>query len=671
MKPFGFLRAARTVLASLGVAFFVAACGGGGGDPGSSGSGGAATRKASSIDLSSSASALASGASIGTGIEGITITAVVKDAGNVAIPSHPVTFRTNYGTLTVSGDSTNEQGVATAVLIAPSSTSADTRANRDIVITAIAGSAREEIKVQVVGTRLSIAGYSTLSVGDSAQYRVVAQDSAGRAVPGAELAVSAARSPSSLRATTLTTNASGEATFVYVPSSAGTETFTVTGLGATAQMQVTVGSSVLRLDARSTTWRVNQAHAVVATARNNDGSIPPAGTVVRFNTTRGCVYPTTAIEATCVSVLEVPTQADGTAQAWFASPDVGQVMVTAVIGGEVSSVLNADFISVEPSQISVQSTPNSLRTNAFSTGNSSTLEAVVRDAAGNPVQDALVSFSSVTDPSGGRLAEASALTDANGRATTTYYAGPRSSGTNGVRLRASVTTVATATTPSATVSGEVNLTVGGDGLTIALGASNKIEDSPTATTYSVMHTVYVTTSAGAPVGSQPVSVSLRPGSYGVGRLCWNGKIWTRSGATSLNYPNEDLNFNGFRDPGEADHNGDGFLSPGWVANLEAADANGVASGASGPTITVTTDASGFAYFRLKYAKDYANWASMQVQASTRVGGTESVNRMAMAMLAGLADDYTEETVSPPGHVSPFGIDPFGGVGCPALGGTTP
>ena len=664
MKLFNLVRSAKYAVAYVGAAMLLAACGGGGGDPGSSNpGGGTVTPRAANIDLSSSATTLASGGVSGAGI---TITAIVKDAGNVAIPNTPVTFRTNYGTLTASGTTTNDKGVATATLTAPSDTTADTRANRDIVVAATAGTASKEIKVQVTGTRLAMSGDNALGLGETARYRVVAQDSSGNPIPGASLSVSAVKSSSDITPAKLTTDQNGEATFAYTPKEAGTDTISVSGLGTATRIQVTVGASVLRLNSNALLWDVKQIHAVVATVRDSSGYIPPVGTVVTFSTTRGCVLPTSAMVAGCGPMQDVSTQADGTATAWFSATDVGDVVVSATASavGGATGVLEARFISTAASQITLQANPNALRPSTASSNNSSSLEVLVRDSGNNPVQDVTVTFTTMEDPSGGRLAANSARTDINGRAQNTYYAGPRGTGTNGVRIRATVSGMST-------VFSDTTLTVGGDALTIGLGASNKISSAGNETLYRLFHTVYVTNAAGVPVASQPVTITIRPGSYGVGVLCWDGKSWGRSSATSTTYANEDLNFNGTRDPGEPDYNRDGYLSPGFVANAVPADSTGNVTGAGGSTLTLTTGADGFAYFQLQYAKDYASWAQMQVMASTRVGGSESVNSMAMNWLTGLAADYTSQNIRPPGYISPYGAGGHSSSQCPAVVTTTP
>ena len=664
MKIFNFVRSTKHAALYVCATLLVAACGGGGGDPGSSnpGGGGTVTPRAANIDLSSSATAISSG---GVGSSGITITAIVKDSGNVAIPNAPITFRTNFGTLTASGETTNEKGVATAVLTAPSDTTAETRANRDIVVAATAGTASKEIKVKVTGTRLAMSGDNAMGLGDTARYRVVAQDSSGNLIPGARLNVSAVKSSSVIDPTQLTTDQNGEATFTYTPKEAGADTISVAGLGASTQMQVTVGASVLRLNSDALLWDVREAHAVEATVRDSNGRIPPTGTVVTFSTTRGCVLPTSTISAGCSPMLDVATQADGTAKAWLSAADVGDVVVSATAGavGGATGVLEARFISTMPTQITLQANPNALRPSTANSNNSSSLEVLVRDREGNPVQDVTVTFTTMADPSGGRLAAASARTDVNGRALNTYYAGPRGTGTNGVQIRATVSGM-----PN--VFSDTTLTVGGDALTIGLGASNFISAAGNNTLYRLFHTVYVTNAAGVSVASQPVTISIRPGSYAVGVLCWLGEAWGRVSATSTTYANEDRNFNGTRDPGEPDPNGDGRLSPGFVANVVPADSEGNVTGAGGSTLTLTTGADGFAYFQLQYAKDYANWAQMQIQASARVGGSESTNSMAMSWLWGLADDYMDQNIRPPGNISPYGAGGHSSAQCPAVT-TTP
>ena len=75
----------------------VAACGGGGGDPGTNPGqdGGTKPLVAGSIELYPSSTTMKTGSS---GAK-LTITAIVKDKGNMAIPNIPLTLKTSYGSL--------------------------------------------------------------------------------------------------------------------------------------------------------------------------------------------------------------------------------------------------------------------------------------------------------------------------------------------------------------------------------------------------------------------------------------------------------------------------------------------------------------------------------------------------------------------------------------------
>jgi hypothetical protein len=102
--------------------------------------------------------------------------------------------------------------------------------------------------------------------------------------------------------------------------------------------------------------------------------------------------------------------------------------------------------------------------------------------------------------------------------------------------------------------------------------------------------------------------------------------------------NEDLDRDGIRDVGE-DVNNNSRLDPGNVAT-PVPD-------------TVTTDASGFGSFDVLYAREFT-WVEVALEASTTVAGSEFSSR-AVFFLPGLADDFNDLLVPPPGRVSPFGI----------------
>ena len=97
-----------TIVAAVGVV----ACGGGGGSAGTSpfgsgGTGGGTTSSAASIDV------IASSVEVKSAGDQVTITAIVKDPGNVSLPKAPVTFSTDTGTLTSAATVTDGAGPGT------------------------------------------------------------------------------------------------------------------------------------------------------------------------------------------------------------------------------------------------------------------------------------------------------------------------------------------------------------------------------------------------------------------------------------------------------------------------------------------------------------------------------------------------------------------------------
>ena len=100
---------------------------------------------------------------------------------------------------------------------------------------------------------------------------------------------------------------------------------------------------------------------------------------------------------------------------------------------------------------------------------------------------------------------------------------------------------------------------------------------------------------------------------------------------------EKIHQNGFPDANE-DFNLDGNLTPGNVATA---------------TSNILTDALGFATTTVAYTQDFATWATVTLTAKVSVAGSETTSSVTFT-LPGLAADYTNKTVSPPGRISPFG-----------------
>jgi hypothetical protein len=178
---------------------------------------------------------------------------------------------------------------------------------------------------------------------------------------------------------------------------------------------------------------------------------------------------------------------------------------------------------------------------------------------------------------------------------------------------------------------------------IRVGTDNLIQSDPPK--YRKIWVAIVTDTAGRAVSGATVTFALRsgtatnPGGFLKGRYVLPGPApavqqWQQ--APSAACANEDANFNAILDPGE-DLNGNGLLDPPGVSDVNP---------------TGVTDASGFAQATISYPKNYASWAQVTLEAST--GGAGATPATATFLLDGLASDYSDLNVAPPGDISPFG-----------------
>jgi hypothetical protein len=105
--------------------------------------------------------------------------------------------------------------------------------------------------------------------------------------------------------------------------------------------------------------------------------------------------------------------------------------------------------------------------------------------------------------------------------------------------------------------------------------------------------------------------------------------------------NEDVNHNGVLDksPFDEDTNHNGELDPENAASVPG---------------HVVTDASGFAFFDVVYAREFNTWLEVDLRARATVTGSEGLSH-AVFFLPGLASDFTNCNVAPPGVVSPYGM----------------
>ncbi len=450
-------------------------------------------------------------------------------------------------------------------------------------------------------------------------------DSSGRAVSGVPLTLTSTLG-NTVSPQSVTTDAVGAATVSYTPTRPGTDTLTVSGLGTSASATVSISNEDFAFTSPAVNSNLIVNTTNLVSVRYKVGGVGQAGKTVTFSATRGTLGATTAV-----------TDVNGDASVTITSPTAGPVTVSAQLAAPLTArtTLTTSYVATLPSTIVLQANPGAVLPNlSGGTVNQSALTATVRDAAGNPVAGKVVNFTAVTDFSNGTISPGSSTTDSNGRAVVQFIPGALTTAANGVQLRATVQ-------ENTGITATANLTVSGEALFISIGVSNLLTVFD-AVTYERQFNVYVTDANGAPAANRALTLSMYPTYYAKGFLVYNDKavpaaVWEFGPSSPTICANEDFNRNGRLDSGE-DFNGDGRLFPGIPAIIAPA--------------SVVTDATGFAAFTVRYGKNYALWASVDITARALVGGTESsqIATHGLGMLIGDA----QSIASPANAVSPFG-----------------
>lgn len=549
-----------------------------------------------------------------------TVTALVRDASNNLVSGATVVFTADTGALAVTQAVTDAKGQAIALLSTPGDFS-----NRNITVTASVGTSTANLVIPVVGTTLSVSGPTSLVLASVGTYNVTLTDSGGSGIVGKTVTVSSgAGTPS---ATSVTTDATGHATFSVTAATAGSQSVSVSALGITAQQAVSVSGQSFTFSAPADGTSVNLGATQQLTVHWTSNGTAQAGQAVNFAATRGTL---TAATAT--------TNASGDAVVSISSTTSGPSVVSASASG-VQANLNLDFLATTPSAIAVQASPATITKSG-----SSTISAIVRDAAGNLVENKTVNFA-LTDSTGGSLSVASAVTDVQGRAQTVYTAAGTPSASNGV--------IVAATVQGTAVTGSTALTVGGQTVFLSLGTGVNINENSNFTQFIMPWVVSAIDSAGNPVNNIVVTLTLHSAYYNKGywvkgsaSWLWTSVTATPPGGVQIAYPgcpNEDANLNGVLDPGEdtsGTGNNNGKLDPGDVALAVPG--------------TVTTGTDGSAIFNVQYPEDHAAWVTSTLTATATVQGTQTSTSTTF-QLPNAAKYVNSTTTAIPGQFSPYGL----------------
>jgi len=271
-------------------------------------------------------------------------------------------------------------------------------------------------------------------------------------------------------------------------------------------------------------------------------------------------------------------------------------------------------------------------------------------AVGIPVANAPVRFRIASSPPFGKLSidttTSPVLSNAGGLVSARFIAGAATTGTDQIIICASVDGVATVPNggiaPCNANEKAAKLTISQGAVFIGISTNNEIAKVNNNLDYEKLFSIFVTDAAGKGVSGVTVSVRLLPLNYGKGTMSFvTGAGWSFTAGSPLLCANEDLNFNGVLDSGDADANMDGKLYPGQKAPFTL-DNNGV------------TDSAGVVNLRIRHGQSFAFWATYQIEARTTTSGSERLTTYQYRLSAAKAD---VDSQSAPG----FATSPFGTV----------
>jgi hypothetical protein len=574
-----------------------------------------------------------------------TLTALVRDSNNNVMPDIAVVFSADSGSLAITNPAVTD---ANGQLQATLATASDPT-NRTITVTALADTFQSTISVDVIGTALTLTGPGNLAQNDVATFNVLLADAGGVGIPNIDVTL-ASSNGNTLSATTVTTAASGQASFTVTASAAGQDTLSADALTITTSQPLTVSNDSFAFTAPAANTEINLGASRSTTVNWQQNGAAVVRQQVTFSTTRGVVTPNS-----------INTDAAGNPTVSVTAQNAGPAVITATNAGGTSTQLDVEFVATVADSLELQANPFTV-----APGEQSAITAVLRDPTGNLVKNTVVSFQ-LADVTGGSLSVAQAITDSQGRAQTFYTASSTTSASNGV-----VVTGTVQNTP--TVNDTVAITVAQRELFLSIGTGNELFE-PNSAQFRKEFVIQVTDSQGNGVADVSVSTSILSVRYREGNLfLFPDAITPDHWAVNVTgtCQDEDTNrngvlagaedglvlCNGVLDPGE-DTNNNGVLDLGEDFNdscrIEAGNvATAVVQGGAGGG-TFQTDGDGFGLVDVFYAQEFNVWVEVTLEAKTSVQGTEFAESTTF-ILPGLAADFNNVSGTPPGVTSPYGLD---------------
>ena len=520
--------------------------------------------------------------------------------------------------------------------------------NRTITASVTDGVITSTVEVVVVGTTINLSGPNALSEGDVGRYTIVVEDSEDVGINGTTVDVTSAQGNTIDPVDgDLVTGVDGEVLIDLTADAAANDVLTVSALAITVRQDITVSDDIITIeipkDGREIDLGDDQNIRVVLV---KDGA-PAANETVVLSTTRGTLDPIDGITTTDAQGI---ARRPGGGLPRISSSNAGPAVVTATNSG-LTTTVSIEFVATVADTLVLQAEPATVLPLQ-----QSEVVAVVRDPNGNLVKNQVVSFD-LSDITTGSLSVAANTTDSQGRAETFYTASDTSSAQQGVTITATVV----GTNPA--ISDSVDLTVGGQGLFLVIGTGNNIIDEDDIT-FQKEFAIFVTDSTGAAVAGKGVQVSLRSVAYWKGFLVLvdpDQDAWTRNDDVTRCL-DEDVNLNGIPDiPPDFDDNNNGKIEAGNVASVAPVPPDAPAgddcasAGATGTSASVTTNGIGLARVCMSYPQDHGTWVDVRIEAKAGMAGTEFSTSQQFTLPV-KAQDYNDETTSPPGPTLPFGPD---------------
>lgn len=494
--------------------------------------------------------------------------------------------------------------------------------------------------ITVRGASIALTSSANIvSVGQSVDLSATLLSVSGTPLQGEKVSFTTNAQVLGLTSATANTDATGKASIKVTGLAPGLATVSVSAMGNVQSQTYTSSNSASVL-----AFTAPENNKLITTKSPQTLSVTAQGaSTVTFSSTIG-TFGNGSNNQTVSAVA-------GVASVSFTSDQGGVATINALdnLFRSSSTTLIVSPPASAVNKILFNATETTLPTSIGSDLKSVTLTATavyLNNGADQTVANVPIIFSMSGGPGAGeRLSSSTGITDSTGSASVVFSSGAKASIPNGIQITAEIQTqgpnvVKTGISPS---SNPVVLTIGGDALSIALGAATVLGENADKTYYTKSYSVLVTDANNNPIANKKVTLKLQPMAFSTGTSC---KI-------TNTYCSEDSNGNGSLDPGE-----DGtryLLQPGIEETLAATcpalgkgspnllSKNGEltpsnSDGGSIPAV-VTTDSQGVASFTHTYLKSSAIWVINKITATVSSTGTET-SKSVVSRLRGLESDIS-------------------------------